>query len=76
MLAEEMFPEVNLYTDGGAEPNPGKGGFGVIMTYKGHRKEFSQGYALSTNNRMELMSVIFGLENLKKRSIVQVYSDS
>jgi ribonuclease HI len=76
MQTEETFPEVNIYTDGGAEPNPGKGGFGVIMTYKGHKKEFSQGYLLTTNNRMELMGVIFGLEKLKKPSIVNIYSDS
>ena len=76
MKTEEIFPEVNIYTDGGAEPNPGKGGFGVIMTYKEHRKEFCQGYILTTNNRMELMGVIFGLEKLKKPSIVNVYSDS
>ncbi|MFT4073330.1 MAG: ribonuclease HI [Dysgonamonadaceae bacterium] len=76
MQTEETFPEVNIYTDGGAEPNPGKGGFGVIMTYKGHKKEFRQGYLLTTNNRMELMGVIFGLEQLKKRSIINIYSDS
>lgn len=75
MEAKETYPEVNIFTDGGAEPNPGKGGFGVIMTYKGHRKEFSQGYVLTTNNRMELMGVIFGLEQLKKPAIVNVYSD-
>ena len=45
-------PEVNLYSDGGAEPNPGNGGFGVIMSYKGIKREFSQGYELTTNNRM------------------------
>jgi ribonuclease HI len=76
MKTEEIFPEVNIYTDGGAEPNPGKGGFGVILTYKVHRKEFSQGFLLTTNNRMELKGVIFGLEQLKKPSIVNVYSDS
>lgn len=76
MQAENTFPEVNIYTDGGAEPNPGKGGFGVIMTYKEHKKEFSQGYVLTTNNRMELMGVIFGLEQLKKPSIINIYSDS
>lgn len=76
MQTEEDFPVVNIYTDGGAEPNPGKGGFGVIMTFKEHRKEFNQGYLLTTNNRMELMGVIFGLEKLKKTSIVNVYSDS
>ncbi|GAB1463422.1 ribonuclease HI [Pedobacter sp.] len=73
---EEKFPEVNIYTDGGAEPNPGKGGFGVIMTCKGYRKEFSRGYLLTTNNRMELRGVIFALEQLKKPSIINIYSDS
>jgi ribonuclease HI len=69
-------PEVTIYSDGGAEPNPGKGGFGVIMSYKGIKKEFSQGYALTTNNRMELMGVIYGLERLKTKSIVNVFTDS
>ncbi len=69
-------PEIDLYSDGGAEPNPGKGGFGVIMSYKGIKKEFSQGFRLTTNNRMELMGVIHGLERLKTKSIVNVYSDS
>ncbi|MEO7311716.1 MAG: ribonuclease HI [Chitinophagaceae bacterium] len=69
-------PEINLYSDGGAEPNPGKGGFGVIMSFKENKKEFSQGYILTTNNRMELMGVIYGLERLKTRSIVNVFTDS
>lgn len=69
-------PEINLYSDGGAEPNPGKGGFGVIMSYKGIKREFSQGYKLTTNNRMELMGVIYGLERLKTKSIVNVFTDS
>lgn len=69
-------PEVNLYSDGGAEPNPGNGGYGVIMSYKGIKREFSQGYELTTNNRMELMGVIFGLERLKTKSVVNVFTDS
>lgn len=69
-------PVVNLYSDGGAEPNPGQGGFGVILSYKGNKKEFSQGYRMTTNNRMELMGVIHGLEKLKTKSIVNVYTDS
>lgn len=69
-------PEIYLYSDGGAEPNPGKGGFGVIMSYKGTKREFSQGYELTTNNRMELMGVIYGLERLKTKSIVNVFTDS
>jgi ribonuclease HI len=69
-------PEIIIYSDGGAEPNPGKGGFGVIMSYKGNKKEFSQGYVLTTNNRMELMGVIYGLERLKTKSLVNVFTDS
>ncbi|MBO3098311.1 ribonuclease HI [Gelidibacter pelagius] len=69
-------PNIELFTDGGAEPNPGKGGFGVILSYKGRRKEFFKGYRLTTNNRMELMGVIFGLEQLKTKSNVQVFTDS
>lgn len=69
-------PDIELYSDGGAEPNPGKGGFGVILSYKGKRKEFFKGYKLTTNNRMELMGVIFGLEQLKTKSNVQVFTDS
>lgn len=69
-------PNIELYSDGGAEPNPGKGGFGVILSYKGKKKEFFKGYKLTTNNRMELMGVIFGLEQLKTKSNVQVFTDS
>lgn len=72
----DEIPEIDLYSDGGAEPNPGKGGFGVIMSYKGNQKEFSQGYIITTNNRMELMGVIHGLEKLKAKSKVSVYTDS
>lgn len=69
-------PEVDLFSDGGAIPNPGKGGFGTILSYKGIQKEFSQGFRLTTNNRMELQGIIFGLEQLKKKSIVNVFTDS
>tara|TARA_R110002033_G_scaffold171040_2_gene215394 strand:+ start:2510 stop:3247 length:738 start_codon:yes stop_codon:yes gene_type:complete len=69
-------PDIELFSDGGAEPNPGKGGFGVILSYKGKQKEFFKGYELTTNNRMELMGVIFGLEQLKTKSNVQVFTDS
>jgi ribonuclease HI len=47
--------EVTIYTDGGAVPNPGRGGFGVVLRFGKHAKELSGGYALTTNNRMELM---------------------
>jgi ribonuclease HI len=69
-------PDIELFSDGGAEPNPGKGGFGVILSYKGKKKEFFKGYKLTTNNRMELMGVIFGLEQLKTKSNVQIFTDS
>lgn len=72
----EEIPEIDLFSDGGAEPNPGKGGFGVILSYKGRKKEFSLGYQRTTNNRMELMGVIYGLEKLKTKSIVNIYTDS
>lgn len=75
-MSWKEIPEIVLYSDGGAEPNPGKGGFGVILSYKGVKREFSQGYELTTNNRMELMGVIHGLEKLKTKSIVDVFTDS
>ena len=66
-----------IYTDGAARGNPGKGGYGVVMKYKGLRKELFEGFRLTTNNRMELLSVIVALESLKSRKVrVEVYSDS
>ena len=68
---------VVIYTDGSAKRNPGKGGFWVVMIFGEHRKEISDGFQLTTNNRMELLSVIVALESLKKQNIdVVVYSDS
>ena len=68
---------VEVYTDGAAKGNPGKGGYGVVMLSGKHRKEISEGFELTTNNRMELLSVIIALENLKKeKSVVTIYSDS
>jgi len=68
---------VIIYTDGSAKGNPGKGGYGIVMIAGKHRKEISEGFILTTNNRMELLSVIVGLENLKKEGTsVIVYSDS
>ena len=69
-------PEVEIYTDGAAEPNPGKGGYGVVLLFGKHRKELSEGFELTTNNRMELLAVIIGLEALKKPCQVTVFSDS
>jgi ribonuclease HI len=68
--------EITLYSDGGADPNPGPGGYGVVLLCEGRRKELSGGFRLTTNNRMEILSVIVGLEALKSASRVTVYSDS
>ena len=68
---------VKIYTDGSAKGNPGKGGYGVVLLSGSHRKEVSQGFRLTTNNRMELLAVIVGLESLRKTpEAVLVYSDS
>ena len=68
--------EVMLYTDGACSGNPGPGGFGVVLLYGEHRKELCGGYRRTTNNRMELLAVIKGLEALKGRCRVTLYSDS
>ncbi|WP_343330850.1 ribonuclease HI [Polaribacter staleyi] len=73
---KKAIPDIELFTDGGAEPNPGKGGFGTILKHKGRQKEFFAGYEFTTNNRMELMAVIFGLEKINTKARVTVYSDS
>jgi ribonuclease HI len=66
-----------IYTDGAASGNPGPGGYGVVLMSGSHYKELSQGFRLTTNNRMELLAVIVGLEALKKEgSTVMIYSDS
>jgi ribonuclease HI len=68
---------IEIYTDGAAKGNPGPGGYGVILKKGIHEKELSQGYRHTTNNRMELMAVIAGLEALKRDELtVVVYSDS
>ena len=70
-------PDIIIYTDGAARGNPGPGGYGVVLISGKHRKELSGGFKLTTNNRMELLAVILGLEALKqKNSNVIVYSDS
>jgi ribonuclease HI len=72
-----MNQSISIYTDGAARGNPGPGGYGTILLSGSHRKELSQGYRLTTNNRMELMAVIAGLEALTKEGLnVMVYSDS
>lgn len=74
-----MSHEVYIFTDGAAKGNPGNGGYGVVMELvgTGYRKEFFEGFRLTTNNRMELLAVIVGLEKLKKPNMkVLVVSDS
>jgi ribonuclease HI len=68
---------IRIYTDGAAQGNPGPGGYGTIMKYGSHEKELSEGFRLTTNNRMELLAVIRGLEAIKKEGLpVTIYSDS
>ncbi len=68
---------IMIYTDGASRGNPGPGGYGTILMTGSLRKELSQGYRLTTNNRMELMAVIAGLEALKKEGLnITIHSDS
>ena len=70
-------PEVTIYTDGSSLGNPGAGGYGVVLISHPYRKELSEGFRLTTNNRMELLAVIKGLEALKiDGTTATVYSDS
>jgi len=69
--------KITIFTDGAARGNPGPGGYGVVLISGAHRKEISGGFSLTTNNRMELLAAIVGLEALKKpNSVVTIYSDS
>ena len=68
--------QVVIYTDGSCKNNPGPGGYGVVMQYGEHRKELSAGYRLTTNNRMEILAAIVGLEALKEPCEVRLLSDS
>ncbi len=72
-----MSNKITIYTDGSSLGNPGPGGYGVVLMSGKYRKELSQGYRLTTNNRMELLAVIIGLEALKHdNSEVSIYTDS
>ncbi|MBN1187305.1 MAG: ribonuclease HI [Bacteroidales bacterium] len=72
-----MIHDITIYTDGAARGNPGPGGYGAVLLSGQHRKELSQGFELTTNNRMELLAVIVALEALKqKNSNVTIYTDS
>ena len=70
-------PSITIYTDGSSLGNPGPGGYGIVLLSGPHRKELSQGFRLTTNNRMELMAVCVALEALKVQDAdVVIYSDS
>jgi ribonuclease HI len=72
-----MSGKISIYTDGAARGNPGPGGYGVLMLAGKHSKEISGGFRKTTNNRMELLAVIIGLEALKNPgSTVTIYTDS
>ena len=72
-----MPQDITIYTDGAASGNPGPGGYGVVLMAGPHRKELSEGFRLTTNNRMELLAVIIGLNALRfSGSNVTIYSDS
>lgn len=68
--------QVTLYTDGACKNNPGPGGYGAVLMFDTHRKELSAGYRLTTNNRMEVLAAIAGLEALKEPCQVRLVSDS
>ena len=67
---------LDIYTDGACSGNPGQGGYGAVLLYNGTRKELSEGFELTTNNRMEALAVIRALEALKEPCKVNLYSDS
>ncbi len=71
------YPQVHIWTDGGCRPsNPGPGGYGVVLRYNDQRKELSGGFRHTTNNRMELLAAIVGLESLNRPCRVTLHSDS
>ncbi|MCA1941439.1 MAG: ribonuclease HI [Caenispirillum bisanense] len=76
MSGETGEPRVELFTDGACSGNPGPGGWGAILRYKGQEKELSGGEAQTTNNRMEMMAVIEGLNALTRPVTIDVYTDS
>lgn len=77
MAETQSRPPIYLYTDGSSSGNPGPGGYGVVLKCAGRVRELSGGFAMTTNNRMELLAVIVGLETIRwQNAEVQVYSDS
>lgn len=76
MASTDLDATVELFTDGACSGNPGPGGWGALLRYRGREKELSGSAADTTNNRMELMAVIAGLEALKRTSPVKIVTDS
>lgn len=76
-MMQQDRPPIYLYTDGASSGNPGPGGYGIVLKCAGRVKEMSGGFALTTNNRMELLAVIIGLESVRwKNADIRVVSDS
>lgn len=71
-----MQKQIALFTDGSCLGNPGPGGYGIVLRYRQHEKQLSGGFRLTTNNRMELLAAIVGLENLKEPCHVDLTTDS
>ncbi len=67
---------VTIYTDGACSGNPGRGGYGVVLIHGDQRKELAGGFRLTTNNRMEIIAAVMGLQSLKQRCAVKLYTDS
>ena len=75
-LTTDSMKKVTIYTDGGCSGNPGPGGYGAVLLYENNRKEISEGYRLTTNNRMEMLACIKALEILKYPCEINLFSDS
>ncbi len=76
MASSDVWPEVEIYTDGGCDPNPGPGGWGAVLLYGDHTREISGASAATTNNRMELTAALSALRTLKRPCEVTLYTDS
>ncbi|HKU98433.1 MAG TPA: ribonuclease HI [Vineibacter sp.] len=76
MTDDASRPVVEIFTDGACSGNPGPGGWGALLRFKGVERELAGGEAATTNNRMEMMAAIMALEALKRPSVVQLFTDS